>query len=223
MVWTLSFTIFDSVRTTAPEGRQEANMRQALGWSVAAGLAVCVLVEGGWAAPEHDTYQSVREAAAAKRNAKPKPWWSYRRWLPEKTAKTETARAETAKKPEEKDEPAAPRPADDSVMLAQEREKLFRRQQVCLELQRVAVELDDPRLRAQAELLEQRAWLLYEQHAPGARLSSLLPIDTAAAETRLMAPAAAQAAPTTPRVGSAPRPFRKVVARGSDSPAAKEE
>jgi hypothetical protein len=87
----------------------------------------------------------------------------------------------------------------DPTFAAREQAKVLRRQQVCDRLRDVAQELNDPKLDAQAQLLEQRAWFIFEQRTARPGMPGLLPADDSAAVSRLLQ----QAEPRLPSTANA--------------------
>ncbi|MCS6978194.1 MAG: hypothetical protein NZM31_14470 [Gemmatales bacterium] len=148
---------------------------------------------------ERDTYQSARDAAAeakAKARKESGSWWS-RLWpfgnsKPEPKPEPKTTAKSTAKKTSEAPSKAKPVSAplgmDGARLIADEQAKFLRRQEVCDRLREAAVVRGDAELEKQAQLLEQRAWFIYEQRTAQARVPSLLPIDDSLSAARLAAP-----------------------------------
>jgi hypothetical protein len=138
-------------------------------------------------AAERDTYQSAKDAAAeskakaeaAKKKSVGSSWW----WPFGSSQKAETkATAKVEKKPvPEKPVQAKPITAplglEGANFIADEQAKFLRRQQVCDRIREVAQNKGDASLEKQAQLLEQRAWFIYEQRTRQARIPSLLPIE----------------------------------------------
>jgi hypothetical protein len=176
-------------------------MRRMAFGGIGLGLALCILL-GSEARAERDTYQPPRPAK--------KSWWWPFGSSSSGSAKSDEAakkkKEEEAKKQKEedarkaaqakeaakklKDPVEAPGPAPEFVSAAtsmsKEQAKFIRRQQVCDRLREVALETGNIDLEKQAQLLEQRAWLVYEQKTQ-ARLPSLSPLETTAAAKKLMA------------------------------------
>jgi hypothetical protein len=163
-------------------------MRRMAWWGTTAGLAVLLLC--GSAVADKDTYQPPEPANK-------KHWW----WpwggsaKKEDTRKTDkpTAKSEPAEKPPKvKDPVEAPMPAATSVArenaasMSREQAKFIRRQQVCDRIREAAQETNNTELEKQAQLLEQRAWYLYEQRTVQARMPSLQPLESAQAAKKLM-------------------------------------
>lgn len=179
------------------------------GW-LRTGILAAVVV-GLAAAPvlaaERDTYQSARDAALEAKNKARKQsgsWWS--RWWPFGSSQPETKPAPkttTAKKPSEeapKPKPvSAPLGLEGARLIAEEQAKFLRRQQVCDRIREAALARGDAELEKQAQLLEQRAWFIYEQRTAQARVPSLLPLDDSLSAARLTTPKEARDRETTAR------------------------
>jgi hypothetical protein len=160
------------------------------GW-IAGGLGVVCLTASLAVAAERDTYQSARDAAAeskAKAEAKRKAsgsswWWPFGSSTKEESKPKETATAKTKaeKRPAEQQARAKPITAplglEGANLIAEEQAKFLRRQQVCDRIREAALARGDSSLEKQAQLLEQRAWFIYEQRTAQARMPSVLPID----------------------------------------------
>ena len=138
-------------------------MCRRLWWGAAA--SVILGLACGVARAERDTYLSAKAAA----DSGPKWWWPWGGSKKKETPKKSTAKAEKKDKPAD---PAKPAPRPPSA--AEEQASFLRRQQVCIKLRQVAHETDDPGLATQAEVMEQKAWLLYEQRVLGSRAKGTL-------------------------------------------------
>jgi hypothetical protein len=173
---------------------------------------LCLLAIGspGASAAERDTYQSARDAAAqAKKQSG--SWWQ-RLWpfakKQEPPSSGKKAASKTASPAPAQTRPiSAPLGLEGARLIAEEQAKFLRRQQVCDRIREAALARGDSELEKQAQLLEQRAWFLYEQRTAQARVPSLLPLDDSLAASRLDKgkPTAASAA--------ASAPIRSVIAR----------
>lgn len=153
-------------------------------WGTTASLAIC-LVWGSVSAEDNDTYQSANKSATAKKKNQDDPgsgwsWWPFQS-DDDKIAADKKA-AEKAKSTDGKVPKPAPNPLvtaepvnEAATVLAKERANFLRRQQVCDKLREIAHETNDDELERQAELLEQRAWCIYEQRTAKAKMSILLP------------------------------------------------
>jgi hypothetical protein len=151
------------------------------------GLAVSLCAAGAGAlaadgprAEEDDVYRSSKPSANFRKRADAK--------------KADDAKADAAKKKGEADakkaKPAPPRgeevaKPDTMQQLHEERLKFLRRQQVCDRLREVAQETGDRAMEQQADLLESRAWFIYQQRAAQFQLPNLGPMSTTAAAERL--------------------------------------
>jgi hypothetical protein len=160
-----------------------------LTWMSAAAGVLCLTISLADAA-ERDTYQSAKDAAAeskAKAEAKKKEtarswWWPFgssAKAEPKPEAK-ETVKAD---KPEQTAKAAKPKPItaplglEGANLIADEQAKFLRRQQVCDRIREAALSKGDTSLEKQAQLLEQRAWFIYEQRTAQARMPSMLPLE----------------------------------------------
>lgn len=134
-------------------------------------------------AEERDTYQSVRRAAKAKprwstRLLKPTSWFA---WPFGKDDNQPIVVGHCLGETEEPREPAQVKEAapatlnlqDELAFTLDEQAKFLRRQQVCDRLREIAIETGDHRLATQADLLEQRAWFVYQQRTSRTRLPRL--------------------------------------------------
>lgn len=182
--------------------------RLGIGWwraGVVMGL-IGLLAAPGLAA-ERDTYQSARDAAAeakAKARKESGSWWS-RLWPfgskaePKPEPKATSKSTTTAKKPPEnaaQTRPvSAPLGLEGARLIADEQAKFLRRQQVCDRIREAALASGDLELEKQAQLLEQRAWFIYEQRTAQARVPSLLPMDDSLSVSKLTTPKEPKAPP----------------------------
>lgn len=153
-----------------------------------AGLVLCLV--WGMARAERDTY---RGNPPAKRSW----WWPFGSSQKEELAKDKASGGR--KSPDVKDKPPAvekakpPRSAglslaEKAALTAEEQAKFLRRQQVCLKLREIALATENPDLEAQARLLEQQAWLIYEQRTLRGRAPSLLSDEGSVAKRSLDEP-----------------------------------
>jgi hypothetical protein len=188
-------------------------------WGIAAGLGLWQL-SAAPARAEKDTYQPPRPAKKA--------WWwpfgdssSAKKEEAEKKKKEEAAQKANAKEAARKlkDPIQAPAPAVEtvqaSVNTSKEQAKFIRRQQVCDRLREVAIETGNVELEKQAQLLEQRAWLIYEQKTVQARLPGLSPLESTEAAKKLLTdePIARRRTPDRPE-----RHVRSIDARNGSEP-----
>jgi len=189
---------------------------------VAIGVGVCLalgLLAGG-ARADSDVYQNAKESAAAKKSKW--SWWPFgKKATPAK--KTSARKDKEAAEKDESPKPAA-RPivqqqgTTDPNFAAREQAKVLRRQQVCDRLRDLAHELNDPQLDAQAQLLEQRSWFIYEQRSSRPGMAGLIPIDESTAASRLLRDTEPRAARSTGvAAANLDRPIRSVTANGGNS------
>jgi hypothetical protein len=153
---------------------------------ICAGVTLCLL-GGLCAAEEKDTYQSLKDVKPKKESSGSSWWWpwgSTKKAEPDPKAAAKSTTAKKAKPADEAEQVRAPA-ADPAALAAQERAKYFRRQEICLKLKAIAQETNDAELEREADLLEQRAWFVYEQRMAQARMPSLLPSDDAVAARKL--------------------------------------
>lgn len=193
-------------------------MRRMAWWGTTASLAIC-LVGGGVAADEKDSYQSADKIAAAKKKElaeKDGGWfvWPFgddAKLVADKKAAEEARKADTKKTRPAPSPLVANEPLNDAVsLLSKEQAKFLRRQQVCDRLRELAQDSNDTELERQAELLEQRAWWIYEQRTAKAKMTILLPpLGERDAKRRL-----AEDEPASPRRNTE-RPVRTVKANSS--------
>lgn len=192
-------------------------MRHGGRWGATASTFIAVGIALGLAATvraDSDVYQNAKETAKKSR-------WSLWPFGKKEEPKKTATKKEPEKKKDHADEPAA-RPivqqqgTMDPTFAAREQAKVLRRQQVCDRLRDLAVEMNDPKLDAQAQLLEQRAWFIYEQRTARPGMPGLIPADDSAAVGRLLK----DAEPRSPAasVGTAAslsdRPIRSVSGSG---------
>ncbi len=157
-------------------------MRLMAWWGTTAGLAICLL-GSPVRADDKDTYQSAERIAAAKKKEQSDSGWFVWPFSDEAKMRADKQAAESAKKTTEKkvNPPArnplvTAEPLNEAVsLLSKEQAKFLRRQQACDRLREIADEKNDPELQRQAELLEQRAWWIYEQRTAKAKMTILLP------------------------------------------------
>lgn len=111
-------------------------------------------------AQEADTYQSVKsleETRKRRQQTVSRLWWQ--RMLPATPSKVEPEQPATGTVA--KAEPK-PRAMDTAQVLATEQENYIRRVAVCDRLKIIAHDTNDESLRIQAELLEQKAWIVLQ-------------------------------------------------------------
>ena len=158
-------------------------MRRITWWGTTASLAIC-LFGGSVRADEKDSYQSADRIAAAKKKEQADQgngifvWWfsDEAKLIADKRAADEARKTDTKKTRPTPNPLVGNEPLHDAFsLLSKEQAKFLRRQKVCDRLREVALENGDDELERQAELLEQRAWWLYEQRTAQAKMTILLP------------------------------------------------
>jgi len=159
-------------------------MRRMAWWGTTTSLAICLFGGSIWA-DDKDTYQSAERIAAAKKKeqAEKDSGWIIWPFGEEAKIRADKEAAEAAKKTDGKkvNPPArnplvTAEPLNEAVsLLSKEQAKFLRRQQACDKLREIAEEKNDAELQRQAELLEQRAWWIYEQRTAKAKMTILLP------------------------------------------------
>lgn len=143
-------------------------------------------------ADEPDTYSSVQDlekARKAKQVTSQNVWWEH--LIPgrieEKQRLAEEARANTTKEKSGIGEKAVVKSkASDANSRQTELNKALRREAVCQRLRDIADETNDPELAKQADLLESRAWAVYEQKMSTASLTRFQPMKEKDVEARLL-------------------------------------
>ncbi len=169
-------------------------------------------------AADHDTYQKPKPAV--KKPASGWPWWPFGSWNKKTPPKKEPPKIEAEVKVQAI--PSTPKPVNENASLAkQEYENFIRRQAACDKLRTIALETNDRQLELQAQMLEQRAWSIYQQRTGQAQIAELLPIDESAAIDRLLkrkpsADTATGGLAPDPRMSE--RPVRSVTASDPGSP-----
>jgi len=143
-------------------------------------------------ADEPDTYSSVQDlekARKAKQVTSQNVWWE--RLIPgrieEKQRLAEEAKANAAKeKSGTGDKVVVKSKASEANSRQAELNKALRREAVCQRLRDIAEETNDPELAKQADLLESRAWAVYEQKMSSASLARFQPMNEKDVEARLL-------------------------------------
>lgn len=141
-------------------------------------------------ADEPDTYSSVKDLEKARKQrvqSSQNIWWE--RLIPgrieEKQKQAQLAKA--AKEKPSTDEKDAPKAKSvESTSRQAELNKALRREAVCQRLREIAEETNDPDLAKQADLLESRAWAVYEQKVSSASLARFQPMNEKELESRLL-------------------------------------
>lgn len=136
-------------------------------------------------AAERDTYQSAKDAAAeskakaeaAKKKSASSWWWPFGSSTKNDKATVKVEKKPTPEKLVQTKPISAPLGLEGANLIAEEQAKFLRRQQVCDRIREAALSKGDSSLEKQAQLLEQRAWFIYEQRTAQARMPSLLPIE----------------------------------------------
>jgi hypothetical protein len=145
-------------------------------------------------ANDPDTYSSVQDlekARKAKQVVSQNVWWEH--LIPgrieEKQRLAEEAKANAAKEKSgigSGDKVVAKSKASEANSRQVELSKALRREAVCQRLREIADETNDPELAKQADLLESRAWSVYEQKMSTANLARFQPMNEKDVETRLL-------------------------------------
>ncbi|HQR05997.1 MAG TPA: hypothetical protein PLN21_04195 [Gemmatales bacterium] len=143
-------------------------------------------------ADEPDTYSSVQDlekARKAKQVTSQNVWWEH--LIPgrieEKQRLADEAKAANSKDKSlnvAKDTPKSKQA--EATSRQAELNKALRREAVCQRLRDIAEETNDPELAKQADLLESRAWAVYEQKMSTASLARFQPMNEKDVETRLL-------------------------------------
>jgi hypothetical protein len=195
-------------------------MRRKTWWGTTAVLT-CGLTWSLGLAGDRDTYQSARaaaEEAKAKAEAARKAQESTWSWWPFGSKRSLTEEAEKAARQQESEKGTTPRSSslrtetEVAGLMLREKAKFDRRQEVCDRLREIAHETGDVQLERQADLLEQRAWFVYEQRASLGRMQTLVPSDAAPLATRK--PATGKLSGITP---GSDRPLRTISAHTRDT------
>lgn len=147
-------------------------------WWYALALVAVACCSASIRADEGDTYSSVQDLEKARKArvmASQNIWWE--RLIPgrleEKRRLAEEAKAaQQASKRKDDKETAKAKP--DTNVRQVELNKALRREAVCQKLREIAEETNDPELSKQADLLESRAWAIYEQKMSTASASVLM-------------------------------------------------
>lgn len=143
-------------------------------------------------ADEPDTYSSVQDlekARKAKQVTSQNVWWEH--LVPGRIEEKQRL-AEEAKAANSKDKNVASAKvvvkskASEANSRQAELNKALRREAVCQRLRDIAEETNDPELTKQADLLESRAWAVYEQKMSSASLARFQPMNDKDVETRLL-------------------------------------
>jgi hypothetical protein len=191
--------------------------------SAAAGLMV--LAAGLAAAAQDDTYQSTTRSANGRATTAIRvddSWWPF--------ARSERRQAQAAVEARHGGKPGeAPAgefrsmtPREVAALVNQARDVYLRRLGVCDRIRQIAEETGDAALEAQAELLQQRAMILFQQRVTQLRLPGVLPESTSAAAATLTQEARPRRAATA-RADAAPiRSIRGEQASGGNGGGEKE-
>ena len=159
-------------------------------WIVGALLALtCCL--SSLRADEPDTYNSVQDlekARKARALSSQNIWWEH--LIPgrmeEKRKQAEDAKATlAASKRKSSDDKDAGKKVEVTSRQA-ELNKALRREAVCQRLREIADETNDPELAKQADLLESRAWAVYEQKVSTASVTKFQQMSEKDVEARLL-------------------------------------
>ncbi|MCI0355481.1 MAG: hypothetical protein L0099_10655 [Acidobacteria bacterium] len=189
-------------------------MRRWLTLGMGACLALGLAASSAWA--DSDVYQNARDSAKKSKWS----WWPFGKKKEEPAKKTASRKAKDDDAKDELPAKPAPRPVvqqqstQDPTFATREQAKVLRRQQVCDRLREMAQELNDPQLDAQVQLLEQRAWFIYEQRTARPGMAGLIPADESAAAGRLLRDTEPRL-PSASAAASLDRPIRSVTANGN--------
>ena len=142
-------------------------------------------------ADEPDTYNSVQDLEKARKQravAGQNIWWEH--FIPgrieEKQKALQSAQAASKEKNSAAEkEPTRSRSAEVSSKQV-ELNKLLRREAVCQRLREIAEETNDPELAKQADLLESRAWAVYDQKLTVGGVARFQPMKETDVEARLL-------------------------------------
>lgn len=143
-------------------------------------------------ADEPDTYSSVQDLEKARKVrqvSNQNIWWE--RLIPgrleEKQRLAQDAKDTAAKEKSGPVEKVVSKSKPTEINSRQaELNKALRREAVCQRLREIADETNDPELAKQADLLESRAWAVYEQKMSSASLTRFQPMNEKDVEARLL-------------------------------------
>jgi hypothetical protein len=157
-------------------------------------------------ADDNDTYSSVQDLEKARKQrvaSGQNIWWE--RLIPgrmeEKRKAAEDAKAQLDAARRKKTEDAEA-PKRESNTRQAELAKALRREAVCQRLREIADETNDMELAKQADLLESRAWALYEQKVASGKLARFTPMSDKEAESKLTRPERSGSGETTARLAT---------------------
>lgn len=143
-------------------------------------------------ADEPDTYSSVQDlekARKARQVSNQNIWWEHLipGRLEEKQRLVQEAKDATAKEKSGSVDKVVTKakPTETNTRQA-ELNKALRREAVCQRLREIADETNDPELAKQADLLESRAWAVYEQKMSSVNLARFQPMNEKDIESRLL-------------------------------------
>jgi len=145
-------------------------------------------------ADEPDTYNSVQDLEKARKQrvlAGQNIWWE--RLIPGRIEEKQKAQQDRAaalssnkeKKIAAEKDTARSKPVEVTGRQA-ELNKLLRREAVCQKLREIADDTNDPDLAKQADLLESRAWAIYDQKLTVGGVARFQPMKESDAEARLL-------------------------------------
>lgn len=144
-------------------------------------------------ADEPDTYSSVQDLEKARKQrvlSSQNIWWEHLipgRIEEKQKLAQEAKEAQSAKAKGSSDEASSAKPKTVAASTRQtELNKALRREAVCQRLREIAEETNDPELAKQADLLESRAWAVYEQKVSSASLAKFQPMNDKEVESRLL-------------------------------------
>ncbi len=158
-------------------------------WWYALGFLALACCSVSIRADEGDTYSSVQDLEKARKArvmASQNIWWE--RLIPgrleeKRKAAEEAKAAQQAAKNKDKEQVAKAKTESNSRQA--ELNKALRREAVCQKLREIAEETNDPELSKQADLLESRAWAIYEQKMSTASVTRFQPMNEKDIEARL--------------------------------------
>lgn len=149
-------------------------------------LAICL---SSLRADEPDTYNSVQDLEKARKQrvlSSQNIWWEH--LIPGRIEEKQKAQQIKANALKEKsaDDKDAGKPKPDTASRQTELTKALRRDAVCQRLREIADETNDAEMLKLAELLESRAWAVYEQKMTTAKLARFQPMTEKDVEARLL-------------------------------------
>lgn len=157
-------------------------MRELARRGLAVAVCLLLLLSSTAMGSEGDTYQSTNRSAR-QRSTLAQPindsWWPFGR--AEREAARQRNMPRIATEPNESEASLAANgmrkmnPKEVAIQVERTMQTYFRRLAVCDRIKELAEETGDPALEAQAELLQQRAWMICQQRINQLRMPGLLP------------------------------------------------